>query len=142
MTKKELLQLKTLRQEIDTLKQQISDLEKQFEEHIVTDVVSGSNPTFPYERRRFRIVGRDVKKYEKQLTALRQRLNRRLEQLIQQRDKLEKYLDTIDDSMIRLILTLRYVECLSWRQIAQRIGGGNTPDSVRKIHDRFLQGGA
>ena len=141
MTKKELSQLRYLSKEIDILKMQIKDLEDKAEKQTASDVVSGSNPVFPYERRRFHIEGIDLKIYEKRLRRLRHKLNKRMEQLIKQRELLETYIASIDDSMIRLILTLRYVEGLSWRQVAHRIGGGNTPDSVRKMHDRFLKGG-
>lgn len=140
MTKKELSQLRYLSKEIDILKMQIKDLEDKAEKQTASDVVSGSNPVFPYERRRFHIEGIDMKIYEKRLRRLRQKLNKRMEQLIRQRERLEAYISGIDDSMIRIILTLRYVEGLSWRQIAHRVGGGNTPDSVRKMHDRFLKG--
>lgn len=52
--------------------------------------------------------------------------------------RLYKYITTIDDSLMRQIITLRYVELKSWLQVAQALGGGNTPDSVRKAHDRYL----
>ena len=34
-----------------------------------------------------------------------------------------------------------HVNGLTWDQVAAHIGGGNTGDSVRKMHDRFLKGG-
>ena len=53
--------------------------------------------------------------------------------------KLNRYIDSIEDSRLRMIMKLRYVNGLSWRQIAFSIGGGNTEDGVRKVHDRFLK---
>lgn len=55
--------------------------------------------------------------------------------------RLSRYISTVEDSLMRQILTLRYVEGLTWNQVAQRIGGGNTEDSVRKAHNRFLMRG-
>lgn len=59
---------------------------------------------------------------------------RRLEQW----RSLYAYIDTIEDSHIRQIMALRYVDGLSWTQVARRMGGGYTADSVRKAHVRFL----
>jgi len=42
---------------------------------------------------------------------------------------LERYIAGIDDSLIQQIFTLRFINRLSWQQVANRIGGGNTADS-------------
>lgn len=54
-----------------------------------------------------------------------------------------RYINTIDDSLVRQIIYLRNVCLMSWESVANEIGGGNSSDSVRKIYDRFLnnQGG-
>ena len=49
-----------------------------------------------------------------------------------------KYIETIDSSLMRQIITFRYIHKYSWVKVAMCIGGGNTPDSVRRLHDRFL----
>lgn len=49
------------------------------------------------------------------------------------------YIGAIDDSLIRQIMTLRHIELKSWVQVAIAVGGGNTADSVRMIHDRYLK---
>ncbi|GHV36225.1 hypothetical protein FACS18949_15390 [Clostridia bacterium] len=38
---------------------------------------------------------------------------------------------------MRMILSLRYINGLTWQQISVSIGG-NTSDSIRMIHERFL----
>ena len=53
-------------------------------------------------------------------------------------EEIEEYINTIDDSLTRQILSLRYVNGLTWEQVAASIGGGNTADSVRKVAERFL----
>jgi len=42
------------------------------------------------------------------------------------------------DLHMRRILCLRYLDGLAWEEVAARIGGGNTEDSVRKAAQRFL----
>lgn len=57
----------------------------------------------------------------------------------QQRGRLAAYLDGVDDRQMRQILTLRYLDGLTWWEVADRIGGGNTADGVRMAHVRYLQ---
>lgn len=53
-------------------------------------------------------------------------------------NRLNRYIGAIDDSLLRQVLSYRFVSGLSWRQVAAHIGGGNTADSVKKICYRFL----
>lgn len=53
--------------------------------------------------------------------------------------RLISYIARIDDALTRRIFELRYIEKCSWEQVAGRIGGGNTPESVRKRHTRYLK---
>lgn len=53
-------------------------------------------------------------------------------------NKLNRYIASIDDSYIRQILRLRYICGYNWTYVANKIGGGNTADSVRMAHNRFL----
>ena len=62
------------------------------------------------------------------------RLNR-----IRELARLEQYISTIDDSLTRLVFSYRHVDGLRWTEIARKIGGNNTPDSVRKLHDRYIE---
>ncbi len=41
----------------------------------------------------------------------------------------EQYINSVEDSRMRSILTYRYIDGLSWQQVANKIGGGNTEDS-------------
>ena len=53
--------------------------------------------------------------------------------------RLMAYIAKIDDALTRQVFMLRYIEKCTWRQVAQRIGGGNTPEGVRKRHTRYLK---
>ena len=63
---------------------------------------------------------------------------RRMNELQSKYDAICAEIYAIKDSQVRLILLLRYVDGMSWRNIAARVGGGNTSDSVRMMHNRFL----
>lgn len=71
---------------------------------------------------------------EKRILAEGQRMN----ELQSRYDAICAEIYAIKDSQVRLILLLRYVDGMSWRNIAARVGGGNTSDSVRMMHNRFL----
>jgi hypothetical protein len=136
MTRQELKQIRYLMREIELLQEQIAAVEGE----IVTDVVTGSSREFPYGKRKFIIRGLPGERNEK-LLRLRDRLERRMNDLQDMRAEIFAWVEGIEDSLLRQVIILRHVNGLSWRQVAREIGGGNTGDSVRKMHDRFLKGG-
>ena len=56
-----------------------------------------------------------------------------------ERDRLERYIADIPDSLTRQIFTLRFVNGLSWVQLAFSIGGNCTADSARMTCNRYIQ---
>lgn len=53
-------------------------------------------------------------------------------------DRINRFIESVRDSEIRMILTLRYIQNLSWKKIALTIHYQD--ESVpRKRHDRFLR---
>lgn len=73
------------------------------------------------------------------IADLRQQLEAKIERCVREQQKLEAYIESIPDSFIRQIFTCRFVQGMSWRQVADQMGGGNSSDSVRKITKRFLE---
>lgn len=61
-----------------------------------------------------------------------------LVKLQRQRREIMEYINGIEDSLIRQIMVLKYVELKSWTQVAIAIGGGNTKEGLRKKLYRFL----
>ncbi|MCI8387041.1 MAG: hypothetical protein HFE63_01065 [Clostridiales bacterium] len=47
-------------------------------------------------------------------------------------------INSVDDSFMRQVLTYRFVDGLTWYQVAMSVGGGNSADSIRKACVRFL----
>lgn len=132
--KKQLKQLYNLNREIDHLKRQIENMSG--EPQIVTDSVTASSRSFPYTQHIVLISG--VQDFGDRLERLKSRLANRLDKVIETVEKLNAEIEAIPDSEIRLILTMRYINNLEWKQIARKIGGGNTADGVRMIHNRYL----
>ena len=73
------------------------------------------------------------------LKKLRMRLELADDQLLELLSGVEEYIESIDDSRIRLIMRYRYMDNMTWKEIARRMRGGSTADSIRMEHNRFLE---
>ena len=135
MDKHKLSQLRYLKSEIAMLKEQIGDIQV----HTTSDSVKASQSNFPYIEYTAKIRGADIQEYNRKLRRLQRKLNRRVEELMDLVEEIEEYINTIDDSLTRQILSLRYVNGLTWEQVAASIGGGNTAEGLRKRVQRFFQ---
>jgi hypothetical protein len=54
-------------------------------------------------------------------------------------NRIMRYVAEIDDSFMRQIIVYRHVDLMKWRDIAQKIGGGNTEDGIRKAYTRYIE---
>lgn len=59
-------------------------------------------------------------------------------QCIHERQRLERYISDIPDSLTRAIFEFRFANGLPWEQVAASIGGGNTTEGVKKRCYRYL----
>ena len=62
-----------------------------------------------------------------------------LVQLQRERKRLELYIISIPDSLTRQVFECRFVELMSWREVAEDIGAGYTAESCKKICYRYLE---
>lgn len=77
---------------------------------------------------------------ELELPMLIDRLEEHKEKCLTEILTLTNFILNIEDVYIRKICTLRYIYGVrNWSRIALEMGGGNTPDGVRKAHDRYLK---
>lgn len=60
-------------------------------------------------------------------------------QCIHERARLERWISDIPDSLTREVFKCRFAECMSWLQVALRVGGNNTEGSVKMICYRYLR---
>lgn len=143
MISKEILtQYSDLQEEVKEVRNRIESTEKQIakieEEGNVIDTVSGGSGGIQH----FKIEGFPYPEYsrEKSLLYVRKATLVNLElELTETLNQVEEFIAGVEDSRIRRIITLRFIENLSWNKVADRIGGGNTEDSVKKMFYRFME---
>lgn len=135
MDKKQLSQLHHVSREIEILRDQINNMNHE----TVTDSVKGSDPYFPYVEHTMIISGVEVRGYDQKVTRLKKKLQRRIDELMDMAVEINEYIATIDNSEMRQILTLRYINNLTWQQVASHMGTAGDGSTERKKHDRFLK---
>jgi hypothetical protein len=54
-------------------------------------------------------------------------------------ERIEEWIDTIDDPIVRDVVVYRFVKGYRWAKVAVLIGGDNTEDGVRMIVTRYLR---
>ena len=59
--------------------------------------------------------------------------------IVLERDRLERYISAIGDPYMRQIFTLRFVDGLSWQQVAVGIGRQESAESTKQICYRYLR---
>lgn len=128
MTKKELSQLYYLRREIAQEQRRLKELEK------ATETGSGKITGLPIMQGMAAPA-----ELVAQIADSRAVISAKLELAGVEYNRLCRYITGVDDSLMRQILTQRFVEGKSWRQVARAIGGGNTEDSVRQAFHRYMK---
>lgn len=125
-------QLRYLNNEIKILREQVERLNAQ----VVTDVVTGSSKFYPFVEHKISIEGMPCCN---KVSKLKFKLELRLKELLILQSEAIDFICGIDDSEIRLIFTLRYIENLTWQQVAFRLGRAGDGSTERKKHNRFLE---
>lgn len=142
MTKNILMQYEAARHEREDVKKRIQETERQLGRienmHSVGDIVKGGSGG----REKIKVEGFPDKEYSKKKTLLLQKnmrlreIEKKLETLT---DSVEQYIDSIEDSRKRNIMRYRYIDGMTWRETAKKLGPGNSEDAVRMEIKRFLK---
>lgn len=142
ISKEILIQYSDLREEVKEVRERIDKTEKQIakieDDGNVVDSVSGGNGGTQH----FKIEGFPYPEYSRKKILLyaRKATLASLElELMETLNQVEEFIKSVDDSRMRRIITLRFVDNLSWNKVADRIGGNNTEDSVKKAFYRFME---
>lgn len=129
MTLKELSQLYYLNREIEMDQRRLEELRAKS--------TSPGSPRFdgmPHSKSNVS----KVERYAEEIADLEAIIAAKQQQCIHERNRLERYINDIDDSRLRMIFKLRFVNGLQWSQVAAHIGGNNTAKSVSKACYRYL----
>lgn len=139
VSKKILIQYSDLRREIEETRSRIKKIEQQIakieESGSVKDTVSGGEGGIQH----FEVEGFPYPEYGRKKTLLYARkavLKNLEEELLEAINEVEEYIASVRDSKMRRILTMRFLENLSYDQIGARMGYDRT--SISKKIDKFL----
>lgn len=128
MTKKELSQLYYLKKEIRQQQKRLQELETAATS--CTSKITG----MPHGMG----INDKISKYAAQIADLKGLLDLNLKKCFYELNRINRFIESVEDSEMRMILTLRYTQNLSWRNIATTMNYQD--ESVpRKRHDRFLK---
>lgn len=129
MTKKELSQLYYLRKEIKEQQRRLSELETLAKSCTanVTGIPNGNG------------ISDKVGNYAAQIADLKGLLDLNLKKCFYELNRLDRFISSVKDSEMRIILTLRYSQGLTWQQVAQNMGILGDGSTERKKHNRFLK---
>ena len=139
-------QLYHLNREIEQLKKQKENLEYTIQAISATkDTVQGSSASFPFVLHSITVEGiphsrgGEWLKMKSELQDVKKLLEINAEKLVFEYNRLNRYIQECEDSLTRQVLTGRYINGLSWPQVAAGIEGNNTEDSVKKIAYRYFK---
>ena len=129
MTARELKNLYYLKKEIKEQQRRLAELEAAATNcsNKITGLPSGEG------------ISDKVGKYATKIADLKTLLELNLEKSFYELNRLDRFIQSIEDSLLRQIITYRFVNGYSWSKIAFQIGGNNTPDGLRIKMMRFLR---
>lgn len=130
MTRQELSQLYYLRREIQSDKERLAKLEA------AASSTSPGSSGMPSGKGN--VTDRTALAVE--ISMLKDLIYEKICREEQELRRLMNYISGIEDSLTRQIFTARFVDNLNWVAISMRVGGGNTPEMVRKRCYRYLRG--
>lgn len=130
MTLKELSQLYYLNLEIKDCEKKLKELESQrgISAVVLDGMPHGKGPA-----------DSQVAQLAAEIVDLEAIIHAKRIECIHERNRLERYIDSIPDSEIRMIFKYRFRDCLSWKQVASRLGDKNTPEQVRQVCSRYIR---
>jgi hypothetical protein len=128
MTKQELSQLYYLNREIEQLQARINELET------IATSCSSQITGMPHGSG----ISDKIGEYAAEIADLKNLLSLNLQKCFYELNRLNRFINSVEDSEMRQILTYRYISGLTWQQIAFNIGE-HDEQYLRRKHNRFLE---
>lgn len=132
MTKEDLKRYRTLFFELELLKKQLEKIEPEF----VRDSTSGSDSEFPYVSHKIHIEGYDLETYRRKVARMNRRIVTKMNELVEEKDKLLEFIYGIENSEVRQIFVYKYIDGLTWKEIADNMHYGVT--AIRNKHREYI----
>lgn len=130
MTLKELSQLYYLNREIKMDQRRLEELRTKAESPSTARITGMPRASGVTDK---------VSKYAAEIADLKGIIDANVQRCFYELNRLNRYIDGIDDSLTRQVFALRFRKGLSWDQVAAELGGGNTYESVRKRVFRYIR---
>ena len=127
MNKKELSQLYWLNREIEEQQRRLEELE----------CLATSCTTRITGMPRSRGIIDRLAQYAAEIADLRGLIDLNLKKCFYELNRLNRFIEAVEDSQVRMILSLRYINGLTWQQVAATIGESDEQYPRRK-HNQFL----
>lgn len=128
VSKKELSQLYYLSREIEQDRKRLEELEAAAQGS--TQQITGMPRAAGFSDK--------VGKYVAEIADLRGMIEQKVQRCWHELKRLNRYIASVEDSQMRQILTLRYINHMTWQQVASAMGNYNTADNLRMQHNKFL----
>ena len=128
MTARELKNLYYLKKEIKEQQRRLAELEAAATNcsSKITGLPSGKG------------ISDKIGNYAAQIADLRALLDLNIKKSFYELNRLIRYIEGIEDPLIRQIMIYRFENHMSWQQIERAIGGNNKAESLRKKLYRYL----
>lgn len=133
MDQKKLEKHRNIRKEIKRLERRIEKMSWQVNDgKLEFDRVTGSSPEHPYTPVSYTIAGYSDRGRAKCITKLREKMSEFKTVLEEEALEVETWIQSVDDSLTRDILRLRYIDGLRLQEVASEIGYSDR-QVIRKI---------
>ena len=129
MTKKELSQLYYLKKEIKEQQRRIAELEAAATNCStkITGLPSGKG------------ISDKIGNYAAQIADLKALLDLNLKKCFYEFNRLNRYIEEVNEPLMKQIMIYRFENQMSWMQIEKAMGGKNRAESLRKKLYRYLK---
>lgn len=141
MNKMILKQLQSIKREIRDIEKEICDVQNKInilEQDKTHATVVGSRPDLTIGPITIRGYRKGYGNKIEELKAKKRILNQKRKELLQTEKEAEEYIFSIQDSSVRRIMKYRYIDGLTWQQVAVKMGPKYTADGCRMTHKRFM----
>lgn len=132
------MEQKRLNDRVETL---LSEREA-IQSRIVIDGVIASDHEYPYTPHISKVEGLEsnLDKFENHIINMELRQVRKMQDMTDRAlSEIRQMVDGIDDEYVKSIVTYRFIDGLSWRQVAFRMGGGISESGVKMAYARYFK---